>query len=99
VIRDDGYGNLDIVSKDENTGVVNLVYPKIGRVDYKKGVVSVNTLFSPETTSIFFTITAEPQNLDIFVEENKILRVSRGYSDSIRVSVQSQTSRTETLKA
>jgi hypothetical protein len=75
------------------------VYPKIGLVDYKKGVVSMNTVFSPVSSSVFFTITAEPQNQDIFVEENKILRISRGYSDSVRVSVQTQTSRTETLKA
>jgi hypothetical protein len=97
-VTDDGYGKLNLVNTDSD-GKISLVYPNIGTIDYENGVVSMNTSFSPTSTSQFFTITVEPKNKDIFVFENKILRVSRGYPDSVSVSLQSQTNRKQSLKA
>jgi hypothetical protein len=95
---DDGYGKINLVTTDKN-GMQVLVYPKIGSVDYANGVVNFNTSFSPVSTDPLFTVTAQPQNTDIFVFENKILRLSRGYTDTVSVSLQSQISRKQNLKA
>jgi hypothetical protein len=97
-VVDDGYGKLNLVTTD-SAGKQVLVYPNIGVIDYDNGKVSFNTAFSPVSTSPFFSITVQPRNKDIFVFENKILRVSRGYSDSVSVTLQSQTNRKQTLKA
>lgn len=95
--EDDGFGNINLVKPDED-GMTMLVYPRIGSVDYMNGVVNFSTSFSPQINSQFFTVTVEPQNTDIFVFENKILRISRGYSDSIKVSMQSNYNRKQNLK-
>lgn len=89
---DDGYGNINLVTTDVN-GVRAIVYEKIGTVDYSRGVVNFKSTFSPVSSGSLFTITVQPQNDDLFVFENKILRVSRGYSDSVRVSLQTATNR------
>jgi len=97
-VVDDGYGKLNLISTDSD-GKQILVYPGIGTIDYENGVVNMNTAFAPISTNPFFTVTVEPKNNDIFVFENKILRVSRGYPDSVSVSLQSQVNRKQTLKA
>jgi hypothetical protein len=94
---DDGYGKINLVTTDF-TGTQSLVYPNIGVVDYANGTVKFNTAFAPTSSTVLFTVTVQPQNTDIFVFENKILRVSRGYADSVRISLQSQTSRKQNLK-
>lgn len=94
---DDGNGKINLITTDSG-GNRMMVYPNIGVVDYANGKVSFNTAFSPVSTNPFFTVTVEPKNKDIFVFENKILRVSRGYSDSVSVSLQSQINRKQTLK-
>lgn len=99
VLTDNGSGRLDIISTDPDTGISKLVFPNIGTVNYETGTVSINTSFYPLSSSVFFTITVEPQNQDLFVTQNRILRVSRGYSDSVRVSVRTQTNRIDSLKA
>lgn len=96
--EDDGFGKINLVTKDDNNDTV-LVYPNIGNIDYAKGIINFNTSFSPISRSTFFTVTVQPQNRDIFVFENKILRISRGYSDSITVSLQTQVNRKNSLKA
>lgn len=96
--EDDGFGKITLLSKDENNNPV-LVYPNIGVVDYAKGTINFNTSFSPISTNAFFTVTVQPQNKDIFVFENKILRISRGYSDSVSVTLQSQVNRKNSIKA
>jgi len=95
--EDDGSGNINLVGVDSD-GSKYLVYPKIGTVDYDDGMINFNTSFSPVIDDPLFTVTVQPRNSDIFVFENKILRVSRGYTDSVRVSVQSQTARKQNLK-
>lgn len=94
---DDGYGNINLITTDEN-GIQVVIYPKIGSVDYQAGTVNFKSSFSPVSTGSLFTVTVQPQNTDVFVFENKILRVSRGYSDSVRVSMQTQTSRKQTIR-
>jgi hypothetical protein len=94
---DDGYGNIDLITTDEN-GINSIVYPQIGTINYSTGEVSFKSSFAPVTSSTLFTVTVEPQNNDIFVFENKILRVSRGYSDSVRVSLQTQTTRKQNIR-
>ncbi len=95
--KDDGYGKINLVNLDESDREV-LVYPNIGTIDYANGTVNFNTSFLPVSTSPFFTITVTPKNSDLFVFENKILRVSRGYPDSVKVSLQSQVNRKQNLK-
>lgn len=94
--EDDGFGNINLVRNDTE-GKKVLVYPKIGKIDYAKGVISFNTSFAPVTQRTYFTVTVKPQNNDIFMFENKVLRVSRGYSDSVRVRLQTQTNRVQNL--
>jgi len=95
--EDDGYGIINLVSNDAS-GKKILVYANIGRVDYDAGVVNFNTSFRPVSATTLFTVTVQPRNTDIFVFENKILRISRGYSDSVRVSLNTQVSRKQNLK-
>lgn len=99
VLNDNGNGRLDLVSTDADTGITKIVYPNIGSVDYDTGTVSVNTNFSPVSSSVFFSVTVEPRNQDLFVTQNRILRINKGYSDSVRVSVRTQTNRIDSMKA
>jgi hypothetical protein len=75
----------------------------MGLVDYTNGTVKFSTKFNPNPTSTtaspLFTVTVKPQNTDVFVFENNILRVSRGYADSVGVSLQTQINRKQNLKA
>ena len=95
--EDDGYGHINLVKTDED-GMSSLVYPRIGSVDYMNGIVNFSTSFSPVIRSQLFTVTVDPQNTDVFVFENKILRISKGYSDSVTVSMQSNYIRKQNLK-
>ena len=94
---DNGYGKINLVTTD-SSGMEVVVYPNIGLVDYANGTVKFSTSFAPTSSTVLFTLTVQPQNTDIFVFENKILRMSRGYSDSVRISLQSQVSRKQNLK-
>lgn len=86
----------DVFLSNEQNGTLNLygydasrnkymVYPNIGSVNYEDGSVSVKSSFNIEQTSGLFTLTVDPENTDLYVSENKIFRISRGYSDSIKV--------------
>jgi hypothetical protein len=99
---DDGYGKLNIVTTDLN-GVQTVIYSDIGTVDYANGTIKFTTSFNPNPTntvaSPLFTVTVKPENTDVFVFENNIIRVNRGYADSVSVSLQTQTNRKQNLKA
>lgn len=95
---DDGFGNIDLVRKDESGNQI-VVYPKIGTVDYETGVLRFSSKFAPQTAASVFTVTVEPRNTDLYVFENKIMRISRGYSDSIKVSTVNKSVRRQNLKA
>lgn len=95
--EDDGFGNINLVKTDEN-GMDTIVFPRIGSVDYMNGIVNFSTSFSPVIPSQLFTVTVDPQNTDVFVFENKILRISKGYSDSVTISMQSAFVRKQNLK-
>jgi hypothetical protein len=97
VVSDDGYGVLNLVNYD-STGKQIVIYSKIGTVDYTKGIVRFNTAFSPTGVTLL-TLTVQPKNTDLFVFENKMVRVNRGYTDSVKVSVVRQSTRKENLKA
>lgn len=94
--EDDGQGTINLVRKSDNKTVV--VYPNIGTIDYENGLINFNTSFSPVSGNPFFSVTVQARNTDIFVFENKILRISRGYSDSVTVRVLSEVSRKNNLK-
>jgi hypothetical protein len=97
VAQDDGNGKINLVKVDID-GSTRLVYPNIGTINYSEGKISFNTRFVPITTNVFFTVTVQPQNADLFVFENKILRISRGYADSVAVSLTTQTDRKQSLR-
>lgn len=90
--KDDGNGVLNLISKD-SMQKETIEYPNIGKVNYGSGVVSFSTAFSPVENQLFLFLTAEPENTDLYVFENKIFRINRGYSDSVQVSVMSNTAR------
>jgi hypothetical protein len=94
--KDDGLGVLNLVSKD-SSGKETVEYPSIGKVDYQKGLVSFSTAFSPQSSGLFMSLTVEPQNKDLYVFENRIFRISRAYSDSVSVTVVTETSRKASL--
>lgn len=89
---DNGYGRLNLAATD-TSGNVRIVYPNIGTVDYDLGTVNFSTAFAPITGNQLFTVTVQPWSTDVYVFENKILRVSRGYSDSVKVSLRTDTNR------
>ena len=89
-VCDDGAGVLNVVHVDPITGVVTSVYPAVGSVDYEIGVVSFNGKFNPmilTAVQSYLHINVIPVNTDLFVFENKILRISRVYTDSISLQM------------
>ena len=102
VVTDDGDGKLNVIRVDVITDEVVMVYPSIGTVNYKTGVLLFNSKFLPivaDSSYQFLNITVVPSNTDIFVFENKILRVSRVHTDSVSVSLVPYEKRKETLTA
>jgi hypothetical protein len=89
---DDGRGKINLVTTD-SSGRLRVVYPNAGSVHYSTGLVNFNTTFQPITTNQLFTITVQPSSTDVYVFENKIFRVSRGYSDSVKIIMQTDTTR------
>lgn len=96
-VADDGNGNLNLVVL-ESTGTQRVVLFGIGTVDYMSGAVKFNTNFTPISQNVFFTVTVQPENKDIFVFENKVLRVNRAYADSVKVSLITQENRKQSLR-
>jgi len=96
-VADDGYGKLNLITITSE-GMRSIVYTNIGTIDYMQGTLKFNTSFSPVSSGSLFTITVEPAHSDIFVFENKIIRLSRGYSDSVTISMKTQMDRKQTLK-
>jgi hypothetical protein len=91
-LEDDGYGSLSVV-KNETNGDKTTVLTAVGTVDYANGTVRLNSKFIPEisTGTVYgIIITVQPKNQDLYVKENKIIRVNRGYSDSVSVSLFSE---------
>lgn len=88
---DNGLGTINLITIDSK-GNKKIIYDNIGLVDYDTGVVRFNTNFNPVGTFLF-SVTAKPLNSDLFVYENNILRINRGYSDSVKVSIVNQDSR------
>jgi hypothetical protein len=97
LVSDDGRGNLNLIKFDD-VGMMKMVMMKIGTVNYDKGLVTLSGKFRPVTNTNFFSITVKPKNQDLFVFENKILRVSRGYYDSVTVSLTTQTARKSMIR-
>ena len=96
-VEDDGFGHLDLVSTDSVLGK-RIIYPKIGEIDYDAGMVSFGSKFSPVTSEVFFAVTVQPRNSDLFVFENSVMRVNRGYTDSVSVTVVPQVIRKQNLR-
>lgn len=91
---DDGAGTINLVTVD-SAGNTKIVYQNIGVIDYDEGVIRFSTNFNP--VGFLFTVTVEPRYSDLFVFENKIFKINRGYSDSVKISVVSQATRKNTL--
>jgi hypothetical protein len=93
---DDGEGTLNLVSVADD-GTQKIEYPNIGQVDYIRGIVSLNTTFVPSGNDLFFVITAEPENTDLYLFENSIFRINRGYADSVSVGITTASTRKASL--
>lgn len=92
-LEDDGYGVLNVV-KYQTDGSKSKILGGVGTLDYSKGIVRLNSKFVPQIADGIvygITITVQPKNQDLFVKENKIMRISRGYSDSVSVSLVTDT--------
>lgn len=95
---DDGSGNIHVI-KYRSDGTAYNVYENIGTVDYAKGLVTLSAKFYPEVAEGIvygITITAIPENQDLFVKENRIIRINRGYTDSVSISLVTQTEAKQT---
>jgi hypothetical protein len=73
------------------------VYPSVGTVDYTNGIVRLNSKFVPDTTisgtSAFpVIITVEPDITNIYANEQQILRINPTYTDSVAVTMRTETS-------
>jgi len=74
-------------------GMAYVVYKNVGTVDYSKGLVTLGSKFYPEISEGIvygITITAIPEKMDLFVKENRVIRINRGYSDSVSISLITQ---------
>lgn len=91
---DDGAGIINLITTDSD-GNTKIVYQNIGTIDYDKGVIRFNTNFNP--VGFLFTVTVEPRHSDLFVFENKIFKINRGYSDSVNIGVVTQDNRKNEL--
>ena len=96
-VEDNGLGMLNVVFVSDE-GIKKIVYPNVGTVDYERGIVNFSSKFAPVYLNPFFNITVVPQNHDLFVSENKILRINRGYPDSLNISLQTQQSRVQNIR-
>jgi hypothetical protein len=75
------------------TGEKSLVLGGVGTIDYTKGIVRLNSKFVPQIAEGIvygITITVQPSNQDLFVKENRVIRVNRGYSDSVSISLSNE---------
>ena len=96
-LADNGSGVLNIVRPDPNSiGNYITVYPSVGTVDYTNGVVTVNSKFLPisaatGSTSFPIIVTVEPEDTNIYIKENQILRINPIYYDSVTVTTTSKT--------
>ena len=89
-VVDDGAGKLNLVNTDPVTGIKVEIYKGVGSIDYSLGIIKFNGKFAPIASTVFqrfLTITVTPKNTDIFSFENKILRISRVYTDSVSISM------------
>ena len=75
MVMDNSFGVLNVVSVDSD-GVVDIVYPSVGKVDYKTGICDFNTKFSPIVFINTFKVTAKPEGRDISASENNIIELS-----------------------
>ncbi|MBM3202282.1 hypothetical protein FJZ55_00025 [Candidatus Woesearchaeota archaeon] len=96
-IEDDGNGKINLVKTEVDKSKI-LVYPNIGKIEYASGKLKFSTLFSPISNNPLFSVTVKPQNTDLFVFENKIMRVNRAYTDSVKVGVSTQTDRKQVIR-
>lgn len=89
VIEDDGVGSINVVKNTVSTGSKVTVFAKVGTVNYQSGVVAFNSKFSPFgiSTGPYFVVTVVPKNNDIFAFENGVLRISRVYTDSVKIDM------------
>ena len=42
------------------------------------------------------TITVQPKNQDLFVKENRVIRINRGYGDSVSVRLETESAASST---
>jgi|688.fasta_scaffold00624_19 hypothetical protein len=92
-LEDDGYGVLNVV-KYETSGAKTVVLKGVGTIEYSTGIIRLNSKFVPQIAEGIvygITVTVQPQNQDLYVKENRIIRINRGYSDSVSVSLSSET--------
>lgn len=96
-IVDNGSGVLNVVRPDPNAaGQSIIVYPSVGTVDYTAGTVIVNSKFVPVATSTGVSsfpivVTVEPEDTNIYMKENQILRINPLYFDSVTITMTSKT--------
>lgn len=96
---DNGSGRIDVVKLEtENMETMSdmtkpsymTVYPGVGNVDYTNGIITLSGAFAPVVPSELvyaIIITAQPEHQDLMVKENNILRISRGYKDSVNINM------------
>lgn len=92
MLEDDGHGMINVV-KYSTDGSKEVILESVGTVDYAKGIVGMNSKFVPQISNTLvygITITVIPENQDLFVRENKIIRINRGYSDSVSVALSTE---------
>lgn len=96
-VQDNGMGGLDVVIEDPDMmGQYIMVYPSVGTVDYNAGLVNLNSKFTPDTSmtkelAYPIAFTVEPDTTNIYANENQILRINPVYTDSVKVTVTTET--------
>lgn len=96
-LSDDSSGNVNVVR--DNTDMPDetiTVYPSVGMMDYDAGVVTLNSKFQPDITSTGssafpISVTVQPEITNLYATENQIIRINPVYTDSVKVTVTTET--------
>ena len=96
-LSDTETGSIDVVKADPDMPEQTMVvYPSVGVMDYETGKVTLNSKFSPDTnntgSSAFpVSVTVQPEITNVYATENQIIRINPVYTDSVNVSLTTET--------
>ena len=82
-LRDDGINKMQLFTKGTN-GIITVVNPTIGTVDYAAGIINIKNLHITAIADIDLEISIKPKSNDVVTAYTQIAQISR---DNLTVNV------------